>query len=77
MDQLPTDGWGQWSRGLVMGTLREQSLVFMTLDADFIPVHTSMVPMGERIRDLDVLPSGAMIASTDSGKLLVMSLRNS
>jgi len=52
-------------------------LVFMTLDADFIPVHTSMVPMGERIRDLDVLPSGAMIASTDSGKLLVMSLRNS
>ena len=74
--QLPSIGWGQWSRGLVMGTLREQVLVFMTLDANFIPVQTSMVPMGERIRDLDVLPNGAMIASTDSGKLLVLSLRN-
>ena len=74
--QLPTDGWGQWSRGLVMGTLREQSLVFITLDSSFTPTQTTMVNMGERIRDLDVLPNGAMIASTDSGKLLVMTLRN-
>jgi glucose/arabinose dehydrogenase len=58
-----------------MGTLREQSLVFMTLDSSFTPTQTTMVNMGERIRDLDVLPNGAMIASTDSGKLLVMTLR--
>ena len=72
--QLPNDGWGQWSNQLLLGTLREQSLVFLKLDQTLAVVEQQKVGVGERIRDLEVLPNGLAVATTDSGQLLLISL---
>jgi glucose/arabinose dehydrogenase len=72
--QLPNDGWGQWSNQLLLGTLREQSLVFLKLDQTLAVVEQQKVDVGERIRDLEVLPNGLAVATTDSGQLLLISL---
>jgi glucose/arabinose dehydrogenase len=72
--QLPNDGWGQWSNQLLLGTLREQSLVFLKLDQTLAVVEQQKVDIGERIRDLEVLPNGLAVATTDSGQLLLISL---
>jgi glucose/arabinose dehydrogenase len=73
--QLPRDGWGKWSNQLMMGTLAEESLVLMRLDRNLRVTEQEIVGVGERIRDLDVLPSRQVVATTDSGKLLFISLR--
>ena len=73
--QLPKDGWGQWSNQLMLGTLAEESLVLIKLDRSFAVTEQEKVGVGERIRDLEVLPSGQIVATTDSGKLLFVSLR--
>jgi glucose/arabinose dehydrogenase len=70
--QLPTKGWGSWGGTLVLGTLREEVLVFIKLDKDFKVVEKVQVDMGDRIRDLEVLSSGALLATTDSGKLITV-----
>jgi hypothetical protein len=72
--QLPKDGWGQWSNQLLLGTLREQSLVFLKLDQSLAVVEQEIVDVGERIRDLELLPNGVAVATTDSGQLLLISL---
>ena len=72
--QLP-DGpaWGKWASQLVMGTLREESLIFVELrDRDTVG-QVVKVGVGERIRDLELSLDGAIVATTDSGKLLVIS----
>ena len=53
-----------------MGTLRENSLVFMELSNSKI-VRTQIVEVDSRIRDLELMPDGRMIASTDEGELLL------
>jgi glucose/arabinose dehydrogenase len=73
--QLPKDGWGQWSNQLMLGTLAEESLVFIKLDRNLAVTDQEIVRVGERIRDLEVLPSGQVVATTDSGRLLFVSLR--
>jgi glucose/arabinose dehydrogenase len=73
--QLPKEGWGQWSNQLMLGTLARESLVFIKLDRNLAVIDQEIVGVGERIRDLEVLPSGQVVATTDSGKLLVVSLR--
>jgi glucose/arabinose dehydrogenase len=75
--QLPKSGWGDWSNQLVLGTLREQVLVFMAIDERFAVTNTVNVDIGERIRDLEVLSTGELVATTDSGKLLVISQKAS
>jgi len=75
--QLPKSGWGNWSNQLVLGTLREQVLVFMAVDEKFTVTNTVNVDIGERIRDLEVLGTGELVASTDSGALLVINQRAS
>ena len=70
--QLPEQGWGDWSRALVLGTLREEVLVFMKLNEKLEVVESARVDMGERIRDLELLSTGAIIATTDSGKLITV-----
>ena len=72
--QLPNDGWGQWSNQLLLGTLREQSLVFLKLDQKLAVIDQQIVDVGERIRDLEVLPNGVAVATSDSGQLLLISL---
>ena len=75
--QLPKSGWGDWSNQLVLGTLREQVLVFMAIDERFTVTNTVNVDIGERIRDLEVLSTGELVATTDSGQLLVINQRAS
>ena len=65
---------GQWSNQLLLGTLREQSLVFLKLDQRLAVVEQEIVDVGDRIRDLEVLPNGLAVATTDSGQLLLISL---
>jgi glucose/arabinose dehydrogenase len=66
-------GWGTWGGALVLGTLREQVLVFMKVNEAFEVTETVRVEMGERIRDLEVLSNGALLATTDSGKMVTVS----
>ena len=75
--QLPVDGWGDWGRGLVLGTLREEVLVFMKLSETFEVMQSAQVDIGERIRDLEMLRNGDLLATTDSGKLITISNRTS
>ena len=75
--QLPVDGWGDWGKGLVLGTLREEVLVFMKLSEAFEVTQSAQVDMDERIRDLEMLRNGDLLATTDSGKLITISNRTS
>ena len=70
--QLPASGWGSWGGALVLGTLREEVLVFMKIGENFKVVEKVQVEMGDRIRDLEVLSNGALLATTDSGKLITV-----
>ena len=71
--QLPTSStWGSWSEQLVMGTLANQSLIFIQLlDKQKVGAVVS-VDMGQRIRDLEVTSTGSILATTDSGQLLLI-----
>jgi glucose/arabinose dehydrogenase len=71
--QLPAQGWSSWGRALVLGTLREQVLVFMKINEKFEVTDEVRLDMNERIRDLEVLSTGALLATTDSGKLITVS----
>ena len=71
--QLPAaSAWGQWSSSIVMGTLREESLIFIQMKNKRVVGQMQTVNIDERIRDLDVTKDGSIIATTDSGKLLVI-----
>jgi hypothetical protein len=72
--QLNGSQWGSWAGQIVMGTLREESLIFIELiDAKRVGERT-IHPVNERIRDLEIGAQGEMIATTDSGKLLFISI---
>ena len=71
--QLPTQGWASWGRALVLGTLAEEVLVFMKINDNFEITEEVRLNMNERIRDLEVLSNGSLIATTDSGKLITVS----
>ena len=69
--QLPANtGWGSWGEQLVMGTLAEQALIFIQLIGRQKVGQVVAVDVGQRIRDLETLASGAMVATTDNGQLL-------
>ena len=70
--QLPTNGFGKYSGGIAMGTLREMALVFMTFENGKI-TSSETVNIGARIRDLEVMPDQRIVASTDDGRLLFIS----
>ena len=68
---LPTSGgWGKWSSQLVMGTLREEVLIFIELKDRKTVGQVLNIDVGDRIRDLEISSSGQIVATTDSGKLL-------
>ena len=72
--QLPVNsGWGRWSGQIVMGTLRENSLIFIELTSKTTTGEVSTLNVGERIRDLEVDSLGTIIATTDGGELLFIS----
>jgi glucose/arabinose dehydrogenase len=62
--------WGKWSSQLVMGTLREEALIFIELKDRSTVGQVLKIGVNERIRDLDVSESGQIVATTDSGKIL-------
>lgn len=72
--QLPkNDAWQEYQGNIVMGTLARQALIFIEL---LSPNRVGAVvthDVGERIRDLDLLPDGTIVATTDSGKVLFIS----
>ena len=71
---LPAAGkWGSWSSQLVMGTLKEQALIFIQLSSKDKVGQVTSVDVGDRIRDLELLPDGRLVATTDSGNLLLIS----
>lgn len=72
--QLNGSQWGPWSGQIVMGTLREESLIFIELLDPKRVGETTIHPVNERIRDLEIGAQGEMIATTDSGKLLFISI---
>ena len=69
--ELPlTPKWGEWAGMLAMGTLAEKSLVLIALDKNLLVIKSEIIFIGERMRDLDLDPSGRIVITTDSGKLL-------
>jgi glucose/arabinose dehydrogenase len=71
--QLPKQGWGSWNGAVVLGTLREEALVFIKLNASLQVVEQIQVDVGHRVRDLELLRNGSMLMSTDSGRLITVS----
>lgn len=70
--RLPDTGFGKFSGGIAMGTLRDMSIVFMTFVNGKIN-SSETVDIGARIRDLEVLPDKRLVASTDDGRLIFIS----
>lgn len=72
--QLPAGpAWGKWASQIVMGTLREESLIFIEMRNTNTVGQVVKVGVGERIRDLEISLEGAIVVTTDSGRLLVIS----
>jgi len=74
--QLPNQGWGDWNSALVLGTLREEVLVFIALNQKLEVTSTQQIDVGQRVRDLDVLSNGSLIMSTDAGNLITASKKS-
>ena len=74
--QLPNQGWGDWNSALVLGTLREQVLVFIALNQKLEVTSTQQIDVGQRVRDLDVFSDGSLIMSTDAGNLITASKKS-
>ena len=72
--QLPENSsWAEWSSQLVMATLKEEALIFIQLTSKSTVGEVVKVDVSERVRDLEVLSDGRLVATTDSGKLLLIS----
>ena len=72
--RLPkTSQWGDLGGSIVMGTLAEESLIFLERRSKRKISEIQRHFLGERIRDLEIGANGEMIATTDSGKLLFIS----
>lgn len=70
---LPTrQGWLGFEGNLVMGTLAEESLIFIELLTPRKVGKVEKYFIGERIRDLDINSDGEVVASTDSGLILLI-----
>lgn len=62
--------WGNKRGAIVMGTLAEESLIFIERNSKKKLKEVERHYIGERIRDLEVGANGELIATTDSGKVL-------
>jgi hypothetical protein len=57
-----------------MGTLREESLVFIQLRSRASVGEVIKVNVNERVRDLEMGKNNQIIATTDTGQLLFISM---
>ena len=67
--QIPKN-WGNWSNQIAMGTLKEETLVFLRMDSSNKITEEKRIKVKERIRDLDTF-ANEIIATTDSGNIMV------
>lgn len=72
--EVPASWPGQSSSGtdLLVGTLADESLWHIQVDRSGKVTGRERIGVGHRVRDLEVSRDGAVLASTDSGKLLVV-----
>ncbi|MFM9096651.1 MAG: PQQ-dependent sugar dehydrogenase, partial [Actinomycetes bacterium] len=68
--QVPKN-WGNWSNQIAMGTLKEEVLVFLKFNSNNKITEEKRINVNERIRDLDTNLNNEIIATTDSGKIMV------
>lgn len=74
--RLPrTTQWGNKRGAIVMGTLAEESLIFIERTSKRKMKEIERIYIGERIRDLEVGANGELIATSDSGKILFITRR--
>jgi hypothetical protein len=74
--RLPrTAQWGNKRGVIVMGTLAEESLIFIERTSKRKMKEVERIYIGERIRDLEVGANGELIATSDSGKILFITRR--
>lgn len=66
--------WKGFENYLVMGTLAAQSLIFIELKSNSSVGKVIVENVGERIRDLEMMPEGQLVATTDGGALIFVSL---
>jgi len=72
--QLPKNlQWQGLEKYIVMGTLADQSLIFIELTLSKSVGEVFKYSVGQRVRDLEVLSDGRLVATTDSGALLFIS----
>jgi glucose/arabinose dehydrogenase len=67
--------WGKWAGQLLMGTLREESLIRINLDANNKVRDTQVIKVGQRLRDMEFDGRGRLLVTTDDGGLLVITPR--
>ena len=65
--------WGDRGGLIVMGTLAEESLLFIERTSKKKMKEVERHFIGERIRDLEIGANGEMVATSDSGKILFIS----
>lgn len=69
------ESWAGWNStagpDLLMGTLKDQALYRIRTDGRARVTQTQRIPVGERVRDLERAPDDSVLATTDSGHLLV------
>ena len=68
--QIPKN-WGNWSNQIAMGTLREETLVLLKINANNQIVEEKRIKVKERIRDLETNLNNEIVATTDSGRIMV------
>jgi glucose/arabinose dehydrogenase len=68
--------WGDRAGLIVMGTLAEESLIFLERTSRRKVKEVERHYIGERIRDLDIGSNGELVATTDSGKLLFLTRKS-
>ena len=60
-----------WQGDLIVGSLKRQSLYRLRFEDGHV-IYDEPIPIGHRIRDIEVLPSGAFVIVTDDRKLLLL-----
>ena len=62
----------QWDGDILVGALREESIIRLKISEDGTAIPHESLPMGQRVRDVRIGPDGFIYVLTDSvdGKLL-------
>lgn len=73
--QIPKN-WGNWSNQIAMGTLKEEVLVLLKINSNNQITEEKRIKVKERIRDLDTNSNNEIVATTDSGKIMVFKYKS-